>query len=33
MSDGDQSILPDDFDILMKRIDIIANTIGKKLNK
>ncbi|ADD69706.1 phospho-2-dehydro-3-deoxyheptonate aldolase [Denitrovibrio acetiphilus DSM 12809] len=33
MSDGDQSILPDDFDILMKRIDIIAQTIGKTLNK
>jgi len=33
MSDGDQSILPDDFDVLMSRIDIIANTIGKTLNK
>lgn len=33
MSDGDQSILPDDFDTLMGRIDIIANTIGKKLNR
>jgi len=33
LSDGDQSILPDDFDILMSRIDIIANTIGKKLNR
>jgi len=32
LSDGDQSILPDDFDILMKRIDIIAETIGKKIN-
>lgn len=33
MSDGDQSILPDDFDILMDRIDIIAKTIGKTLNR
>jgi len=33
MSDGDQSILPDDFDILMDRLDIIANTIGRKLNR
>jgi 3-deoxy-7-phosphoheptulonate synthase len=32
MSDGDQSILPDDFDVLMKRLDIIANTIGRTLN-
>lgn len=32
MSDGDQSILPDDFDVLMKRLDIIANTIGRKLS-
>jgi len=30
-SDGDQSILPDDFDVLMKRLNIIAETIGKKL--
>ncbi|PLX70812.1 MAG: 3-deoxy-7-phosphoheptulonate synthase [Denitrovibrio sp.] len=33
MSDGDQSILPDDFDILMDRIDIIAKTIGRTLNR
>ncbi|MGE4318383.1 MAG: 3-deoxy-7-phosphoheptulonate synthase [Deferribacterales bacterium] len=32
LSDGDQSILPDDFDVLMKRLDIIANTIGRTLN-
>lgn len=31
-SDGDQSILPDDFDVLMKRIRIIAETIGRNLN-
>ncbi|TCK61834.1 3-deoxy-7-phosphoheptulonate synthase [Seleniivibrio woodruffii] len=30
-SDGDQSILPDDFDVLMKRLNIIAETIGRKL--
>ncbi|PLX68022.1 MAG: 3-deoxy-7-phosphoheptulonate synthase [Denitrovibrio sp.] len=33
MSDGDQSILPNDFDILMDRLDIIANAIGKTLNR
>ena len=33
MSDGDQSIKPDDFDVLMDRLDIIANTIGRKLNR
>jgi len=32
LSDGDQSILPDDFDTLMKRLDVIANTIGSTLN-
>ncbi len=32
LSDGDQSILPDDFDVLMKRLNIIANTIGRTLN-
>ncbi|WP_303850032.1 3-deoxy-7-phosphoheptulonate synthase [Seleniivibrio woodruffii] len=31
LSDGDQSILPDDFDVLMKRLNIIAETIGRKL--
>ena len=31
-SDGDQSILPDDFDVLMKRLDIIATTIGRTLS-
>ena len=33
MSDGDQSILPDDFDTLMDRLDIIAKTIGRQLNR
>jgi 3-deoxy-7-phosphoheptulonate synthase len=33
LSDGDQSILPDDFDLLMKRIDIIASTIGRKISR
>jgi 3-deoxy-7-phosphoheptulonate synthase len=32
MSDGDQSILPDDFDILMKRVKIFAETIGKTIS-
>lgn len=32
MSDGDQSIVPDDFDILMKRMKIIAEAIGKKIS-
>lgn len=31
LSDGDQSILPDDFDVLMKRLNIIAETIGRRL--
>ncbi|WP_022852252.1 3-deoxy-7-phosphoheptulonate synthase [Limisalsivibrio acetivorans] len=31
MSDGDQSIVPDDFDVLMKRVRIIAETVGKQL--
>jgi len=30
-SDGAQSIVPDDFDILMKRIKIIAETVGSKI--
>lgn len=33
LSDGDQSILPEDFEVLMNRIDIIASTIGSKLNR
>ncbi len=33
MSDGAQSILPDDFDILMDRLDVIATTIGRTLNR
>jgi 3-deoxy-7-phosphoheptulonate synthase len=33
LSDGDQSILPEDFEVLMNRIDIIASTIGSRLNR
>ena len=32
MSDGDQSIVPDDFDILMKRMKVIAEAIGKTIS-
>lgn len=33
MSDGDQSITPDEFDILMKRIKIIAGIVGKTIEE
>lgn len=32
LSDGDQSIVPDDFDILMKRIKIFAATLEKQID-
>jgi 3-deoxy-7-phosphoheptulonate synthase len=32
LSDGDQSIIPDDFDILMKRIKIFAATLDKRID-
>lgn len=33
MSDGDQSITPDEFDILMKRVKIIAATVEKHIEE
>ena len=33
LSDGDQSIVPDDFDLLMKRIKIIAATLERHIEE
>ncbi|MCX8085061.1 MAG: 3-deoxy-7-phosphoheptulonate synthase [Calditerrivibrio sp.] len=33
LSDGDQSILPDDFDLLMKRVKVIAATLEKHIEE
>ncbi len=33
LSDGDQSILPDDFDLLMKRVKIIAATLERHIEE